>query len=459
MDHSVCNMKAILAVAVLAMAAFAGVMIVGDDADAAEGDCTFKVGSTTYTINIPSDGKLPALADVAPSADATYFVGWIVTGTPGTTYAPGSNVPAGQTTFEAVFQTFEVSVFEMELVDSELKEKAVKEAALSKTVNAGEKFKLPARNEGSPVISGYQFIGWTVDGELLQPGTEITITKATKVVATYNDGFVVTFSADPISVSEKSLKVTEAGYTAYVPAKTGKTFTGWYDAAGKMAFDKEGKYKSDYTFTADVTLVAGFEPIYIEVTYMVDGEKYDVRPVAYGDFAPQLILPVGYESWCTLETVEGEDVLVDFDFKDDKNAIVEKITLYAKAAAPVETIYVTFNIEGTLYGPYEVNDRFSIPNTARDGFLFAGWIIVGGDGTKLSNAEVSNFEYTTDVTFQATYDVAPAPAGPGFFETTEGKCVAVLIAVVIIAFIYAVYSNMFGLKDALTSVKITRVKK
>ena len=55
MDHSVCNMKAILAVAVLAMAAFAGVMIVGDDADAAEGDCTFKVGSTTYTINIPSD--------------------------------------------------------------------------------------------------------------------------------------------------------------------------------------------------------------------------------------------------------------------------------------------------------------------------------------------------------------------------------------------------------------------
>ena len=54
MDHSVCNMKAILAVAVLAMAAFAGIMIVGDDADAAATSITYSMGdggdSTTKVI-------------------------------------------------------------------------------------------------------------------------------------------------------------------------------------------------------------------------------------------------------------------------------------------------------------------------------------------------------------------------------------------------------------------------
>ena len=144
--------------------------------------------------------------------------------------------------------------------------------------------------------------------------------------------------------------------------------------------------------------------------------------------------------------------------------ITANVTLYAVAAdvpVPDESIYATFNIEGTIYGPYKVTDRFSIPQTDREGYNFLGWTVEGGDGTKLTSAQVQNYEYTEDVTFVAVYEVAepPAPEEPAFYETSMGQIAIVIVIFAILAFGYGVYSNAFGLKDKLFGYTIQKKEK
>ena len=200
---------------------------------------------------------------------------------------------------------------------------------------------------------------------------------------------------------------------------------------------------------------------------MVGDDKFDSIEVRYGGTASELALPEGYAYWAiqTKAAVIGEDGTVtapaEYAEYDFSKAVTSALTLYAIAAEapePDESIYATFNIEGTIYGPYKVTDRFSIPQTDREGYNFLGWTVQGGDGTKLTSAQVQNYQYTEDVTFVAVYEVAepPAPGEPGFFETTQGKTVGVVIVFILVLFGAALYLNLWGLRSKLFGWKIER---
>ena len=295
-------------------------------------------------------------------------------------------------------------------------------------------------------LTGYEFKGFSTEGsdKLITELEGLTVTNAASdvvYIAVFEPVYTVTFVVDGTTISTQMSNDIEVPVD---PSKPNYTFDGWFDASGV-------EYSEKYTYTADTTFTAKFEANLVEVTYMVGDEVYDIVEVRYGGTASNLALPSGYMAWA----IDAEGTAA-FDFTQP---ITAAITIYAVEAPIDESYYVTFNIEGTNYGPYQVNDRFSIPNTDRDGYIFAGWVVEGGDGTKLTNEQVNNYEYAGDVTFIATYDPAPAPEGPGFFQTTAGQAVLVILFFAILAFVACYVMNYGGLKDKLSGIRIVRVKK
>ena len=231
------------------------------------------------------------------------------------------------------------------------------------------------------------------------------------------------------------------------PVKENYIFMGWYNATGEKVFGYSADRVAytyadkDFKFTEDTALFAKFVPLTYTVTFVYgeDAKVFETETVKYGEKAIEpKALPAGYKGW-------------DFDFK---NPILADTTIVAVEADPVTVYNVVFEIEGKA--PItQKSDSMVLPDTTREGYVFQGWLVKGETGY----VDPMKYDIQSDITFVAVYKQADPPAGPGFFETNEGKCVAVIIGVALLAFVYAVYTNMFGMKDFLTSIKIQRVKK
>lgn len=297
--------------------------------------------------------------------------------------------------------------------------------------------------------------------------TEIVLEAGETLTAQYEKIFKITWYANNVKAGEGTTAVGgDIGMPDTEPDMDNYVFLGWYDANGV-------KYDEKYKFTGDTEFTAKYQPVNFTVTFNMGDFSKEVL-VPYDTTVAPIQLDAGYSGWATKEvkpvldaegkpvlnedgTPKTEDVYTAFDFS---TKITEDIELYAVAAEviPDDNLYVTFNIEGVTYGPYVVSERFSIPQTDREGYEFLGWTVQGGDGTKLTSAQVQNYQYTEDVTFVAVYEVVepPAPEEPGFFETSTGKTVAVLIAFVVILLIAAVYLNLWDLRTKLFGWKIER---
>lgn len=472
-------MKAILAVAVLAMAAFAGVMIVGDDADAADPviptyKVTFKYGESVIVDQTSAtvEGqyaftKTPSeMGFVEPTGYAFNLTKW-KDASSGAIYTISAD--------SSTKYTFSADVTVEPIVDV-ASDKAV--IILTDGV-ASEKFILSTpytmeadtegladclkalglKIDGANIVvdkTGFRFDGFFATGSTtpiktvagLQGVAAKETTFTAKFTPVYDVSFVVegvtiaTVDSDSIKADDKYDAIPKA------PVKDNYLFLGWETKAGAMFFSyseaatvKYVPYDAEFAFTEDTTLYAKFVPVTFTVTFVYGEEKavFTTETVKYGDLAIEPKgLPEGYKGW-------------DWNFG---TKIIADTEIVAIVADPVTVYTVTFEIDGKA-PVTQRSDSMVLPDTTIEGKVFQGWVVKG----ESQYVSPMSYDITEDITFVAVYKEADPPAGPSFFQTTEGKCVAVLIAVVIIAFIYAVYSNMFGLKDALTSVKITRVKK
>lgn len=309
------------------------------------------------------------------------------------------------------------------------------------------------------LIDGYRFCGFVEVGvEDAEPSMDFTAVKASgnKVVvyqAVFEKVYGVSFIVEGASVLETtSDKITITGQVASgdipkAPSKANYLFMGWYNAAGEPVFTYSADLEQysvpteDFKITEETALYAKFVPVTFTVTFVYGEEKavFTTETVKYGDLAIEPKgLPEGYKGW-------------DWNFG---TKIIADTEIVAIVADPVTVYTVTFEIDGKA-PVTQRSDSMVLPDTKIEGKVFQGWVVKG----ESQYVSPMSYDITEDITFVAVYKEADPPAGPGFFETTTGQCVAVIIAVVIIALIYAVATNMFGLKDALTSVKITRVKK
>lgn len=310
----------------------------------------------------------------------------------------------GETTFTAVADVFYTITF----VNGE--EVVGTAKVLENTVIAPEQ--IPAVPEGCS--------GWDFDAS-------VAVSADATVKAIPYVYYTVVFdfgdkNFDNVSVQVISGQTVPADKVPAIPENFPKADQTWN-------FDIEAPVVKDMTVTLR-------DNIYYTVTFIAGEQTVDTVSVLEKTVVAAPELPEGYKAW-------------DFDF----TAVITADTTI-RAIAKENVFDVTFEIEGKT-PVVQKSDSLVIPDPNVADKVFKGWVVKG----QTQYVDPSTYAIKEDVTFVAIYDEAPAPAGPSFFETNEGKCVAVIIGVALLAFVYAVYTNMFGMKDLLTSIKIQRVKK
>ena len=426
--NSVCNMKAILAVAVLAMAAFAGVMIVGDDADAVD------VKYTSYVITLDGTedyGDPDGLGEFNSFSNAT--LGNKLTFKDGVISGTVAQAPEGQ--IAAIFGDYDVydginhqivftikgipsgmSVYWLSSLDGSLREYT--------PIDGTSLF--------SPAISadaeGFEFVVWATGG-LTTVAQYNSVTKEfigyDLILAKSLKDFDVTFILNGSEILDgitayDVVKTEDLGdIITIVPVQSNYTFKGWEDTSGKIviaySIDKE-TYTLDknYEFTDNVTLTAKFIPNNMTVTFKV-GDTITTQTVLYNEAAMKPELPAGYVSWCIVTVAEdGTETWAEFNFN---NKIIEDITLVAKAKEIIPVYDITFQIEGKV-DVIQKSDSMVIPDTTREGYIFQGWVILNGAQYVDPSEYVKTISENT--TFVAVYKIASEAAYTVTFEI-EGK--------------------------------------
>lgn len=476
----------VIAIAAIILAAsFAGIAVMGDDADAAESDEAFiityqgEIGVLTQTVenengtvtlygDPDSENGNADLDKIIGDYDKTVYelTGWTTGGETPVIYNLGATIkPSADVTLYPVIEVKEGAAAMFFVVEDEtfiIKETmqdstGTGKVTLSKDVlDAIEAYK----------AEGYIFNGW-FDGEdkyVVADDQTGTYTAGKTITADLERVYDVAFYFDETTklTTLKSSVIDVDGLSETLPdapSKANFTFKGWETADGVMVFIYDAlndKYvmKEGFEFTSDINLYASFEANGLVVTFVYGEDKavFGTVNVNYGGtiLAPEP--PEGYKGW-------------DFDFS---TPITSNITIEAVASdAPVidEAVNVTFKIEGKDPYTYPVSDRLQVPSTVREGYSFLGWTIEGTDAAMMTTEKVQSDirtgVYTEDTVFVAVYEIAepPAPEEPAFYETTTGQVAIVFIVFIVLLFGYGVYSNAFGLKDKLFGYKITKKSK
>ncbi len=474
--------KTILAAAILAMAAFAGVMIVGDDTDAADAEqffVTYTVdGKTIVTLPADADGKITLLSDAGLKGEP-YNVsktgyaldGWnYFDGTATIKYAAGNDlVLTKSVTLEAAWKLDSANYVAINFIADD--KAVVDEQVIAKTT--AESGKISITVPDSPSKTGYKFLGWylssdltqtPVDGFKDQAGKEVKVDVAS---ATYVAKFVaiydITFVVEGTTISTISTGDGAITQIPSAPSKAHYNFLGWgidgkvvitYNAGLTEKGDDDGyridgknivesKYFDDVQ--ANIQFVAVFEPVQLTVTFQV-GEFITTQTVLYGDKAMEPRLPQGYIAWML-----GEK---EFDFS---TPITENITIVALEGEPTTTHYITFISEGDrIGGPYDSSKTFTIPdNPIVEGKKFVGWFVGNYRVTDIA-AYVADHS-AEDIEFVASFTEADpvVPEQPKFYQTPLGQC-AIILAVFVVGL---VFYGIFTGRIAVPKFKISRVEK
>ena len=416
--NSVCNMKAILALAVLAMAAFAGVIMVGDDADAAHNSITYKVGEESTVRTFGADATTfvaPSPSELGFDTDKD-FLNWKVEGG-SAIYRAGMEYAIPDTAITLVAQ-FDESIYVTLVIGDESFKCVVKEAD-NKIDTTTPEYK--AADEALKAIDTSKFRTEGFFVKDAEDSTDITgeftesVILTQKIVPYFKISFVVEGATISAVDSDEIILNGAERNVPVAPSKENYAFAGWFGKQGaeviSFSIDKDEYtyFAGDkFEFTEDTILYAKFVPANMTVTFQI-GEETVTQTVLYGAKAMKPELPAGYVAWM----YDGKE----FDFN---TPITEEITIVALEAAPIEptTVYdITFEIADKT-PVVQKSDSMVIPDTTLEGYVFQGWVVKNGA------QYVDPVEYvktiTENVTFVAVYKLATESAFTVTFEI-EGK--------------------------------------
>ena len=195
----------------------------------------------------------------------------------------------------------------------------------------------------TPVREGYTFSGWSEIPERM-PANNITI-EGKFTVKSYTITYVVdgeVYATDSIAYGDEVVLIDE-------PVREGHTFSGWSEVPATMPAE-------------DITITGSFTVNSYTVTYMLDGEVYEMFTVEYGAEIPAVDTPVreGYtfSGWSEIPaTMPAEDITVEGSFA-------------------VNTYVVTYIVDGEVYATDSVaygDEVVLIDEPVREGHTFSGW--------------------------------------------------------------------------------------
>ena len=229
-----------------------------------------------------------------------------------------------------------------------------------------------------PVKEGYQFIGW-VDGEKAFSFDE-PITADVNLVAKFEPRTYTVKFTDGETINES--KVTHGHLVTKPddPVKEGYQFIGWFDGEEAFSFDKP--------ITADVNLVAKFNPKMYTVKF-TDGETVNESKVTHGHPVTKPEDPVK-EGYQFMGWFDGEKA-----FSFDK-PITADVTLVAKFKPKMYTVKFT---DGETVNESKVTHGHPVTkpeDPVKEGYQFMGWF----DGEKAFSFDKP---ITADVTLVAKF--------------------------------------------------------
>lgn len=239
---------------------------------------TFEFDGSVYNIQILDKGSKISVATPS-STGKCVFNGWTVNGeiVDLTTYTITENTKfVADVTYKNVvsFISDGVSIDEQYIVDGEF--------------------------ASAPMTSkdGYEFDGWTVDGNTIVDVSTYEITSDTTFTAVYTQLHTVTFLYEDEIVSTQTIRNGAYAENVSIENTTYKTFNGW-TVHGAIVDVSTYKVSSAMTFVADITYS-------YDVTFVVDGETVDSQIVIENGYAIAPETPVkesySFDGW----TIDGE---------------------------------------------------------------------------------------------------------------------------------------------------------
>lgn len=230
-----------------------------------------------------------------------------------------------------------------------------------------------------PEKEGKSFSHWELNGERFDFDTQIE--NDILLVAIFTDiVYTVTFEGNGVELKEKEQKVVhgELVNMPEEPEKEGSTFVCWSTTA---ALDDVFNFSTEVT--SDLTLYAKWKEDTYTVTFVVDGEAYDIRTVNWADAVSNTVSTPTKENYSFTGWYDSDDNLFNFS-----TPIKEDTYIYAQFSRQETSVYFNTN-GGTYIEAIVVNLGESVPEPeppTRIGYEFVGWY---------SNASFTN-EYDFD---------------------------------------------------------------
>lgn len=330
--------------------------------------------------------------------------------------------------------------------------------------------------------SGYKFTSWHADaaeGSRVSTSTNysLTVDKAQKFVAVYEQGHKVTYSAPD---KDRGTVPTDdmfyfVGDTVYVKSggdlqKTGYTFAGWNDG--------NKTYKPGESFTmgaAAATLTAQWTPLPLSLTG-------GIFTVAHNDSLSEVIKAVGGEGQITY-AITGAGNLAGSGLTLESNGAFTGTATYQGSGSNTYTIEVTATAAGsstkasftievvqavtkvtegfTVTGGLVVfpGDSFDISKLGSDNLTVKGY---GTDGVKVTKDDFDEKPTTGGTATDGTWTVTPdkwqagsvsytltfTPSDPGFLPCTTTVTIGATNKLITAADVTVLAPSDEGLKDA-----------
>ncbi|MGN0961763.1 MAG: InlB B-repeat-containing protein, partial [Christensenellales bacterium] len=241
----------------------------------------------------------------------------------------------------------------------------------------------------TPIKSGYEFDGWTLDGVNIVDVNTYLVNEHSRFIAKFTKLHIVTFVYENETISTQSIRNGNLANEVSVEDTLYKKFNGW-KINGMLIDINTYKITSDTTFVADITYS-------YDVVYSVDNANYDTQIVVTNNYAsiPSNPTKAGYEfdGW-----------MLNNEIVNPANIRITENTIFT--AKFTRLFVVAFVVEGeTISSQYVRNGNMAntvnVDSTAYR--VFNGWTV--------DNVIVNVTEYaiTQDVTFVASitykYDV------------------------------------------------------
>ena len=358
--------------------------------------------TVTVTVNDPAMGTVEgagvynygATATLTATANEGYeFVGWTV-GENTLTENPLTLTVTSDVTVVANFKAIEHTVTV-----------TVNDPAMGTVEGAGVYNYGATATLTATANEGYEFVGWTVNGETLTDNPlTLTITSDVTVVANFKaiEHTVTVTVNDPVMGSVEGAGVYNYGASATLTAiaNEGYEFVGW-TVNGETLLENP----LSLTVTSDVTVVANFKAIEHTVTATVNdpamGSVEGAGVYNYG--ATATLTATANEGYEFVGWTVGENTLTENPLT---LTITSDVTVEATFAAVKYNVIVLINdstmgiVEGA--GVYEYGTTATLTATPYAGYEFVNWE-VGGETYYTNPLELLvNANMTVVLTFKST---------------------------------------------------------